>query len=145
MSPNGEWDIRIVLITSNIVSLGFLTMIEFGNIKGNFLIVAIITMGYAVTYITSHDKVPNEDKLRFIVFYGSQVFIGFCICFIIIKRMFNKLLEIINLKLEAQSIFKHIFDNSEESIIIVKDQQVEYVNNYFLEKFKKEITSSIEA
>ena len=49
------------------------------------------------------------------------------------------------MKLEAQSIFKHIFDNSEESIIIVKDQQVEYVNNYFLEKFKKEITSSIEA
>ena len=46
------------------------------------------------------------------------------------------------MKLAAQGIFKHIFDNSEESIIIVKDQQVEYVNNYFLEKFKYEIMNS---
>ena len=46
------------------------------------------------------------------------------------------------MKLAAQGIFKHIFDNSEDSIIIVKDEYVEYVNNYFLKKFEDEILNS---
>ena len=58
--------------------------------------------------------------------------------------MINKLLDIINMKLAAQSIFRHLFDNSEESIIIVKDNEVEYVNNQFLEKFRYQIMNSKE-
>ena len=78
------------------------------------------------------------------IFYASQVYFGFTFVYIIFKRMINKLLDIINMKLAAQSIFRHLFDNSEESIIIVKDNEVEYVNNQFLEKFRYQIMNSKE-
>ena len=121
MSLNGEWSVRVVLITSNIVSLGYITMIGFGNIRGNFLVVLSLGVGYGVTFIVGNDDVSAKDKLGFGFFYGVQVFIGLCISFVIFLRMKNNLIEIINMKLAAQGIFKHIFDNSEESIIIVKD------------------------
>ena len=37
--------------------------------------------------------------------------------------------------MEAQSYFKHIFDNSEESILILCDDVPEYVNDTFLKTF----------
>ena len=78
------------------------------------------------------------------IFYGAQVHFGFTFVFIIYKRLVNNLLEIINMKIATQSIFRHLFDNSEESIIIVNNDEVKYVNNQFLEKFKFQIMNSKE-
>ena len=69
MSLDGEWSVRVVLITTNIVSLAYITMIGFGNIKGNFFVILLLGVGYGVTFIVSNDDIPAKDKLGIGLFY----------------------------------------------------------------------------
>ena len=103
------------------MALVIITLVNFGDIKGIYLIAIFLSLGYGISGVLSNDRVPADQVLPIIILYGVSLVIGLSICFVIMHRTLNKLLEIINMKLAAQGIFKHIFDNSNESIIIVKD------------------------
>jgi len=38
--------------------------------------------------------------------------------------------------MDAQNLFQSIFDNSEDSILIITDDKVEYINETFLTEYK---------
>ena len=103
------------------MALVIITLVNFGDIKGIYIITIFLSLGYGISGVLSNDGVPADQVLPIIILYGVSLVIGLSICFVIMHRTLNKLLEIINMKLAAQGIFKHIFDNSNESIIIVKD------------------------
>ena len=54
MKQRGEWEIRIILITANVVALGFLTMIQFGNLRVTYIFVSIISLTFAICAIYSN-------------------------------------------------------------------------------------------
>ena len=56
----GEWDNRKNLITSNIVSLVIITMVNFGDIKGIYILTSLISIVYGITYIISNDEVSAK-------------------------------------------------------------------------------------
>ena len=59
LRPNGEWDTRLVLHTANVVALGFLVIICFGNMKGNFFTSSIITIMYSILVIVTNKDIPQ--------------------------------------------------------------------------------------
>ena len=87
------------------------------------------------TYLTFYPKanVPFGSK----VLMKFKNYIAFVFAFSLFVYAFNywinELKTLICKFIEAQSVFKHIFDNSEESIIIFTGSKVEYVNDTFLQ------------
>ena len=61
---------------------------------------------------------------------------GFSIFCYIFNYWFNKIEDMAKTVIEAQSIYKHIFDYSKESILLITNDKPEYVNDAFLNNFK---------
>ena len=66
-----------------------------------------------------------------------MIILGGTVLFVILTciNWVEKLRALLSDFIEAQSYFKHIFDNSEESILILCDNVPEYVNDTFLKTF----------
>jgi hypothetical protein len=58
--------------------------------------------------------------------------LGFAVFIYILNYWLETIQSLIFNLIDAQSIFKHIFDNSEESIVIVTDNKIDYMNDMFL-------------
>jgi len=65
-------------------------------------------------------------------------------CFIVISIKLNKndLLNKLEEVLSQNTLFRHFFDNLEESVIMFQGQQVMYVNDMFLSKFRTLISTA---
>ena len=63
--------------------------------------------------------------------------VGLAFYFIVINYFMNTISRFYSNIIKAQSLFKDIFDNSEESVIILSDDKIEYVNDIFLQNFHK--------
>jgi hypothetical protein len=58
--------------------------------------------------------------------------LGFAVFIYILNYWLETIQSLIFNLIDAQSIFKHVFDNSEESIVIVTDNKIDYMNDMFL-------------
>lgn len=100
-SVKGDWEPRVVLATCNITALGIITALNFGNIKGNFVFVSSLLFAYTMCCILRNDKIKSDEKLGAILFYGAQVFTGYCFIYHILRRLVNEFLKIINSNIVA--------------------------------------------
>jgi len=95
---------------------------------------SFICMIIQFTYVTffAGRSVKMETMLIKKFQYYITLISFFSLFIYIFTHWINKLQNLISKFIEAQSVFKHIFDHSEESIIIFTDSKVEYVNDTFL-------------
>ena len=78
----------------------------------------------------------NENELHIIKMNWFYICAGLGIYLFLHRNWVNTFTNISANIIDAVSLFQSIFDNSEESTIIITDGKAEYINETFLNQFK---------
>ena len=105
-----------------------LLFIEMKYLRSVTILIYILFQFYAI-------KGTDKDRAFQNLYYqiGIFIFIG-----MIGKRIF-KIVKEMDIKINDNFRFKNIFNNLDESIIIINDQNIDYVNKKFLMNFHSQI------
>ena len=131
-------DKETFLIQYSMIIAMMLLMIaqSFRNYKGvnyflmfEFLVVSSLFVIYHEEFRTM-SLFPKKIAPFLTLLFGFSIF-----CYIF-NYWFEKIEDMTKTVIEAQSIYKHIFDYSKESILMITNDKPEYVNDAFLMNFK---------
>lgn len=92
----------------------------------------------ASTFI-NNSSFTIERKVYHIITSSGTLCLYFVLLIFIWKNWVIEFLEVINSKVVMVGIFKSIFDNSEEAIIIINEKTVDYINDKLISIFANKI------
>jgi len=115
----------------------YITILNFQNIRGNMFIVATQTL---ITMICAYTTWTTKETPSWQIIIPSFLVTSAFLVFVWFNHGSNTdFLKETEKLVDANSLFKTIFDNLREAVMLIQDNQVVYVNDMLLDKFRTHI------